>query len=1106
MTIHVALTHETRYRYDRLVALGPQTIRLRPAAHSRTSILSYALDIEPKGHFLNWLQDPHGNFLARVVFPDKVDRFVVRVDLVADMAVFNPFDFFVEPDAETFPFEYDAQTRGDLEPFLAEERGGARFEKWVASIDRKTRARTVDFLVELNRRIASEVAYVIRMEPGVQSPEETLACARGSCRDSAWLLVQILRRLGIASRFVSGYLIQLKPDVESLDGPSGASADFTDLHAWTEAYVPGAGWVGLDPTSGLLAGEGHIPLACAPHPVSASPISGIVDDAEVDFDFSMSVARIVESRRVTRPYADDEWRRIDAFGRAIDAELAAHDVRLTIGGEPTFVAIDHPDAAEWNTTATGPTKRERAADLIARLKARYAPHGLLHFGQGKWYPGEQLPRWAFSLVWRGDGKPMWRRDDLVAEETVDHRPTLEQADALARAIAARLDVSASAVSAVFEDPLHFLAAEARLPENLELATNRLDDPLARARLVRTFERGIDTPVGYVLPVQRWNALDAGRRWMTEVWRTRSGRLFLLPGDSPIGYRLPLPSLPYVEPVRYPHVLPLDPFATRAPLGEPSARRQPFLSGERVSAPNGSSPAPSTADSDRWAVRSALAVEPRDGRLNVFLPPLESVDDCVDLVAAIEDAAAELGTPIHLEGYAPPADPRLNVIKVTPDPGVIEVNVQPARDWAMLSDNTRALYEEARLARLDTQKFMLDGRHTGTGGGNHVVLGGPTSADSPFLRRPDLLKSLVLYWQQHPSLSYLFSGLFIGPTSQAPRIDEARHDSLYEIELAFGEVSRAGSSPPPWVVDRIFRNLLVDVSGNTHRTEICIDKLYSPDSPTGRLGLVEFRAFEMPPNAQMSLAQHLLLMALVARFWTKPLDGRPLRWGTALHDRFMLPHYVWSDFGDVIDDMRSTGYALERDWFLPHFEFRFPRCGEIGYGALSLELRGALEPWHVMGEEGAVGGTVRYVDSSLERVQVKLSGIADAELAERYVVGCNGARVPLAPTGEPGVSVAGVRYRAWKPAASLHPTIGIDAPLTIDIYDRWSRRAVAGCTYHVAHPGGRHYERFPVNAYEAESRRLARFQPFGHRVGESPEPEPLARAEFPHTLDLRWRAK
>jgi len=1102
MTIHVALTHETRYRYDRRVGLGPQTIRLRPAVHSRTAILSYALDVEPKGHFLNWQQDPHGNFLARVVFPEKVDHFTVRVDLVADMAVFNPFDFFLEPEAETYPFDYDRAVRRDLEPFLDVEPVGPRLAAWLGAFERPKAMPTVDFLVALNRQLAHEIEYVIRMEPGVQAPDQTLALARGSCRDSAWLLVQILRHLGIAARFVSGYLIQLKPDVESLDGPSGASHDFTDLHAWTEAYLPGAGWIGLDPTSGLLAGEGHIPLACAPHPTSASPVQGTIDECKVTFDFSMGVSRIVESRRVTLPYSETEWQSIDAFGSQLDAELAAGDVRLTIGGEPTFISIDHPDAPEWNTTATGPTKRARAADLIHRLAARFAPDGLLHYGQGKWYPGEQLPRWAFSLYWRGDGRPLWRHRDLIADETRDYAPTVGGAEALARAIALRLELAPTAVSAVYEDPLHFIAAEQRLPDNLDAATNKLDDPLARARLARVFERGLDQPVGFVLPIQRWNTRDRGRRWLTEAWTTRRGRLYLLPGDSPVGYRLPLPSLPHLSPVQFPHVLPADPFEPRGALPEVDPQRQPYLRSQPV-VPSPEVQAPQAMTTDVWSVRTALSVEPRDGRLNVFMPPVETVEDYLDLVAAIEDAAAELRTPVHLEGYTPPHDPRLNVIKVTPDPGVIEVNVHPSRDWHELSAVTEALYEEARLSRLGTEKFMLDGRHTGTGGGNHVVLGGATPADSPFLRRPDLLRSLLLYWQHHPSLSYLFSGLFIGPTSQAPRIDEARHDALYELELAFSEVPEPPGEVPPWLVDRIFRNILIDVTGNTHRTEICIDKLYSPDGPTGRLGLVEFRAFEMPPNARMSLAQQVLLMSLVARFWKSPYRGRTVRWGTALHDRFMLPHHVWHDLCDVVEDMNRAGYRLQSSWFLPHFEFRFPRYGTVGHGPLEIELRQALEPWHVMGEEGAPGGTVRYVDSSLERLQVRLSGAGEAEQQERYVVACNGVRVPLAATGRAGEFVGGVRFRAWQPAASLHPTIGVDAPLTFDLYDRWSGRAVAGCTYHVAHPGGRNFEHFPVNAYEAESRRLARFQPFGHRAGPQPEPGTVSRSEYPHTLDLRW---
>jgi uncharacterized protein (DUF2126 family)/transglutaminase-like putative cysteine protease len=1097
MTLHVALNHRTRYDYDRFVQMGPQVIRLRPAPHSRTPVLSYALRIEPEGYFLNWQQDPHGNYLARVVFPEKIKHFHVEIDLVADMAVRNPFDFFLEPDAERIPFTYEPELRTDLEPFLATTPAGPLVQKWLRALREQPATPTVDFLVALNRRLQSEIAYTIRMEPGVQQPEETLSLGSGSCRDTGWLLVHVLRHLGLAARFVSGYLIQLVPDVKSLDGPSGADRDFTDLHAWAEVYLPGAGWIGLDPTSGLLAGEGHIPLACTPHPVSAAPVSGAIETCETEFGHSMSVRRVVESPRVTKPYGDEQWQAIDAFGQRIDARLAEDDVRVTIGGEPTFVAMDDPDAPEWNTAAVGPTKRLFAADLVQRLRSRFAPHGLLHFGQGKWYPGEQLPRWAFSLYWRRDREPILRHPELVAAEDVDYGVTSDQAGQFLAGVAARLELDPRALIPAYEDPWHFIGQERKLPENLDAATNKLDDPMARARLARAFERGLGTPVGYVLPIQRWNAQAAPGRWITDSWSTRSGKLFLVPGDSPIGFRLPLPSLPYLTPVQYPYVVPADPFADHGDLPEPHPTRQPFLRGEHQAA-SAQRLTQQTASRGQVA-RTALAVEPRHGRLCVFMPPVVELEDYLDLVAAIEDTSAELDLPVHLEGYEPPRDPRLNVIKVTPDPGVIEVNVQPAGNWAEMRAITEGLYEDAHHTRLVTEKFMLDGRHTGTGGGNHVVLGGARAADSPFLRRPDLLRSLVTYWQHHPSLSYLFSGMFIGPTSQAPRIDEARHDSLHELELAFAQADEAAQPVPPWLVDRLFRNLLIDVTGNTHRAEICIDKLYSPDGPTGRLGLVEFRAFEMPPHPRMSLVQQLLLLSLVARFWREPYRRDLVRWGTRLHDQFMLPWHVWNDFRDVIADMNRAGFALDESWFAPHFEFRFPLCGTVGYGNVEIELRQALEPWHVLGEEGAAGGTVRYVDSSVERLQVKVRGLAD----ERYVLGCNGWRVPLGPTGVPGELVAGVRYKAWAPAASLHPTIPTDSPLTFDLYDRWSGRAVAGCSYHVAHPGGRNFERFPVNSYEAESRRLARFFPFGHTPGQSSEPRALVRSEFPSTLDLRW---
>jgi uncharacterized protein (DUF2126 family)/transglutaminase-like putative cysteine protease len=1102
MSIRVALLHETRYRYDRRVTLGPQVIRLRPAPHSRTPVPSYALHVEPGGHFINWQQDPFGNFQARVVFPEKVDRLTVRVDLVAELAVFNPFDFFLEESAQEYPFSYDALARPDLEPYLAAAPVGPKLRAWLAGYGTPARQGLVDFLVDLNQALARDIRYIIRMEPGVQTPEETLTRGQGSCRDTAWLLVQLLRHFGIAARFVSGYLIQLKADQKSLDGPSGAEADFTDLHAWTEAYLPGAGWVGMDPTSGLFAGEGHIPLAATPHPSTAAPISGLVESAEAEFDFAMSVRRIHETPRVTKPYTDETWEDIDRLGRKVDAELTANDVRLTVGGEPTFVAIDYPDGDEWNTAAVGPHKLRFATDLIERLARRFAPGGVLHFGQGKWYPGEQLPRWALTLMWRRDGEPICRDRDFIAHTAEDATAQPADAERLARAVASSLGVSDRAVLPAFEDPWHFLAEEHRLPPDLTPETNELDDPLARRRLAAVFERGLGAPRGYVLPVQRWQSRAMAPRWMTETWETRSGKLFLLPGDSPVGYRLRLGSLPHLRAAAYPHVYPRDPFAIDGAL-------PPRHAGQAtVESPGADAPAVAVEQvpvgqsrPGEGPVRTAMVFEVRDHVLYVFMPPVATAEDYLELLAVVEDTAREQGLRVRLEGYLPPPDPRILQIKITPDPGVIEVNIHPAAGWEQMVDITATLYEEARAARLDTQKFMLDGRHSGTGGGNHVVLGGPSPADSPFLRRPDVLRSLIACWQQHPALSYLFSGLFIGPTSQAPRVDEARQDTLYELDLAFRQVPdpAAGAVIQPWLVDRIFRNLLIDVTGNTHRAEICIDKLYSPDSATGRLGLVEFRAFEMPPHARMSLVQQLLVVSLVARYWRIPNNRGLVRWGTALHDRFMLPHYVWQDLLEVIADLAAHGYPFAPDWFAPHFEFRFPRFGAVQHAGVELELRQALEPWHVMGEEGAVGGTVRYVDSSLERMQVKVARYD----ADRYRVLCNRRQVPMTATGVPGEYVGGVRFRAWQPAASLHPTIPVDAPLVFDLYDTWNARAVAGCTYHVAHPGGRNFAAFPVNANAAESRRLARFEPFGHSYGTFPLP-PLERStEFPSTLDLRY---
>jgi uncharacterized protein (DUF2126 family)/transglutaminase-like putative cysteine protease len=1153
MAIIVAIKHNTSYQYDRLINMGAHVIRLKPAPHSRTKIHSYSLNIEPKEHFINWQQDSFGNYLARVVMHDKVKEFKVEVEVVAEMTVINPFDFFVEEYASKFPFQYDIQDVKELAPYFEIVENGPLLTDWIKKLAHYKSINIVDFLVAINREVYQELEYTVRMEPGVFTCEESLQKKLGSCRDSGWLLVQTMRHLGLAARFVSGYLVQLKADQKAIDGPSGTEKDFTDLHAWCEVYIPGAGWIGLDPTSGLLAGEGHIPLCCTPAPSSAAPISGAIDPCEVEFFHSNEVFRIHEDPRVTKPYSDEQWAGIMALGDQVDHKFEAGDVRLTMGGEPTFVSIDDMESEQWNTAADGDAKRVLSNKLIHKLSESFGKGGLFHYGQGKWYPGEPTPRWQMALYWRKDGLPIWKNKKWLADFSKNYRHTFKDAEKFMTLLTRRMGVAVENVVPGYEDAFYYLWTERKLPVNIDPLNIDLKDSLERRTMMEQLERGLNDPTGFVLPLQ-WAYQKNG--WISCAWEFRGGKMFLIPGNSQMGYRLPLDSLPVVPESKRPKP------AERSPFEESEALADFHKSVEKRSeeVPDYSIPeemlfpkeykAEEEEDDkknkgkhlpfqekkegkseykplyDAFTIKTALVSEIRDGKIHLFLPPVEMIEHYLDLLAAIELTCEELQMSVIIEGYAPPKDKRIEKMMVTPDPGVIEVNIHPAKSWHEVVTNYTILFEAALESRLGSEKFMLDGKHTGTGGGNHITLGGVTPSDSPLLRRPDLLRSMLAFWQHHPGLSYLFSTAFIGPTSQAPRVDEGRPEMLYELEIAFDQIPDPGVGEVPfWLVDRLFRNLLIDLTGNTHRAEFCIDKLYSPDSSTGRLGILELRGFDMPPNRQMCLVQLLLIRTLVSWFWEKPYKGKLVRWGTELHDKFLTHHFVREDLKDVVSQLNEAGYAFDFNWLEPFFEFRFPHIGRVKFKDVELSLRTAIEPWNVLGEEMSSSGTARFVDSSVERIEVKAIGLT----GERYAVLCNGMRIPMVNTGTKGEHVASVRYRAWQPPSALHPNLGVDTPLVFDIFDLWVGKSVAGCTYHVYHPGGRAYDTFPVNSFEAEGRRVSRFYNENHTQGvltpkdeisteirryilekeldtnervviipKVIEPDP----EYPHTFDLR----
>ncbi|WP_434045180.1 MULTISPECIES: DUF2126 domain-containing protein [Sorangium] len=1125
--MRLLIQHRTRYSYPTPAALGPHLIRLRPATHAKAKIESYSLKIDPPID-VRWQQDPYGNHVARVLLPagERVPHLDILVELAVSVRPVNPFDFYLDERVEKVPFAYPAELAQDLAPFLASAdptiSRGPLLDEFLAGLPRD--GDTVSLIIALNAAVNRRVKYVIREEAGIWTPEETLGHGRGSCRDSAVLLIAALRSRGLAARFVSGYLMQLTDEGMIPDQPRGVSRDVVDLHAWAEVFLPGAGWIGLDATSGLLCGEGHIPLACTASPALAAPVEGTSDVRASDVRFEMKVGRLGHEPRPTTPYEEPVWQELLSVADRADERLAAAGLTLTMGGEPTFNSREYPDAPEWREGALGPTKWSQGLKLAHELRRRIAPGGVLLLRAGKHYPGESLPRWALEIIGRRDGVALWtdmsqarHADPAVSARSSSRGRGLLQSRQFAQALAARLGLSEFLLPA-HEDPWRHLQDEASLPVDVDPIEANLDDPEERRRLARVLDRGLGSEVGFVLPLTRqWGS------WISERWGFRRGHLFLLPGDSALGLRLPLRSLIAAAPPPPLEELVSPPDPRRGELDDHEAeeeqkqRRVEALAGDgdaehpeaarALAARQRAAPDELAAAAQRaapaagrsgYGVRTALCVETRDGIVHVFLPPLLSPADFFELIAAIDATRQETGVDVLLEGYPPPSSAELLRFSVTPDPGVLEVNLPPTDGVRAYASLLETVFDASLHSGLHCEKYLVDGRMAGSGGGHHLTFGGPTPLSSPFLRRPDLLASLLTFNQHHPSLSYMFAGLFVGPTSQAPRVDEARHETLYELEIALSRAFERREGEPPWLSDMLFRHLLVDMTGNTHRAEVSIDKLFDPQTAHGRQGLIELRAFEMPPHFRMAVAQTLLIRTLLAAFAAEPYSGKLVRWGQTLHDRFLLPYYLWRDFEDVLDHLKQRGLALPADAYRPFIELRCPVVGTLHAGDVVLEVRNAIEPWNVLGEELTTTGTSRYVDSSMERIEVRVQGLTP----ERHRVLVNGHVLPLRPTGTAAEYVGGVRFRAWAPPHSLHAHLGIHHPIRLDILDTWGKRSIGACAYHVWHPEGRAFDAAPLTRFEAAARRAQRFTLEGQTPWPVTGKPAYPHEDAPYTLDLR----
>lgn len=1019
MTLRLALTHRIENRFDQPVQCSTHWLRLRPAPHTRARVEAYSLRVEPGTHFINWLRDPYENHLARLDLPQPVTHLTLTVELILALADSNPFDFLVESFAAQAPFAYPRQLRKELAPYLVPAAGGPRLAEWFAQFDRTPRY-IIEFLDHVNRRVHERIKLETQDRSAAIDIEALLARGHGAPWELAWLLTLSLRNLGLAARFVSGYRV--------VTGTSVADAAAASLHAWSEVFLPGAGWVGLDPAAAMFTNEHYVPLAGAPEPLRALPCIGYREVCAEQQQEAVT-ARVLAPTPSAWPFTATVWSDMTAVGHKIEQSLQVADVALTVARSLNFVSVTEPAAPEWNTSALGPDKRRVAQALAEALRTQAAPGGVLHVGQSEHYGGEGVPRWRLSCCFRIDGQPVWRDPARLAGSTADTSTTPPDARAFGDQLARALRLPTSALIPAFEDGLHLAWRDAATPAP---APEVLRDPTRRRALAERLSALDAEPSGYVLPL-RWDDTRAG--WRSGAWTLRRARLYLLPGDAALGYRLPLDSL-VADDAAEQRITERCQFELRAPLAEIHNEVSARLTRIEVGAAE-VTPADAHVAADA-SPRTALCVQVRAAALHVFLPPLSHLEHYLELIAAIEASAESLQVVVWLEGYEPPVDHRLRRFTLEPDAGVLRLQLPETASWSEHVALLELAYQEAAHLGLSAQRLLADGVRQPVNGVSAMILGGTSAADSPFLQQPQLLRSLITYWQRHPSLSYFFTTQAGG---QAPRPDEGRAEALYELGMALERIVPQARTPA-WFPDRILRHLLADPAGNMRRAEWRVDELYDPARASRRLGQITLRAFETAAHPQLAALQSLLVMALVARFAHDPIEAELLPWGAALHDRYLLPQPLWQDLEVVLSELTSVDLPFSRDWFAPFLDVHFPLLGTVQIGAIALELRTAHEPWPVLAEEVTAAGVARFVDSANERVQVRVTGLAPG----RYILVCNGRRVPLQPGGSHDEFIAGVRYKACSPPATLHPTTAVFTELVFDLIDTWSGQAVGGCTY------------------------------------------------------------